>query len=993
MGEAFLNNHPIFKIKVPKKSEMVEVIDSDDEDERTEPRFVPTSQKIVWNEKVELEVENILNGLCETIDFKKQLQFGHDDIQTRSTLLALEQAQFDSSLKKLEQMSNRMYNDLYSINMQKIEHRPSIEITHNFDPPKQPSTSLKEHLTSKSQPLQAKIASNSRVPDPPIPSNRPLNPVVTNFQLSTSTSPAASKPPIVNQPSKIKCVMMPQKIAPKPSTPNEQLHYAVRSGAEGRMQNWVVCQILETLIKDNEKVYRVQFYDNLPNSFAIVKGKDISVNFSNPKLKIGARVIAQFSKPHPKNKDAPKKFIPGVIGEKLSKHNNQRYLVFCDYGQVLYASPHSVREIMKCSENVWEDVHENLRQFIFGYLQSQTIRQRALLNVRRAQVVKTERNGEWKEATVVDIDCSIVKMHFGADQSYEWLYRGSKRLEPLFHQANRSLNTNARRNDPNISYITIDDDPDQQVAEAELEQKKNTARKSTAPPGPHMRILQLHQEQFQAQQPQAGPSQPGAPIILNDDKIYIDDPIIITKHRHFTPRAGISAKKYVAHRCSPSCLVNQAGTLSIYSPLTKPLLTCWERQIVRHKQARYVQYKAPCGRVLRNMYEIHKYLQMTGSSLNVDNFDLDMEIQVLTAYDVIDKEKCPLYIPDMSNGKEGMKIPIINAFDDRKPPELEYSAARIPMKGVHINTDPAFRACCDCTDDCADKSKCACFQLTIQGMKFAFPNEDLQDDDVSFVWKRLLNPVQTGIYECGSHCPCSSRCLNKVVQQPIQVKMQLYRTKDRGWGLECCHDIPKGTFICIYAGKLYREEDANALCLGLNHGDEYFAELDLIETASALKKGFESGVVYEDSDSDEEEKGSDSDSDYDERKANEEDEDFGGRQKSFGDRGRGILTRSTRGENLKKDNSTEIGNNQSSDSDSDGEMVSIMPKAGDNSETEPKIQRNLRKLYGKNERVYIMDAKECGNVGRYFNVSFYAAINRALSNKFSSIHSIVAIPT
>lgn len=141
-----------------------------------------------------------------------------------------------------------------------------------------------------------------------------------------------------------------------------------------------------------------------------------------------------------------------------------------------------------------------------------------------------------------------------------------------------------------------------------------------------------------------------------------------------------------------------------------------------------------------------------------------------------------------------MKIPVVNAFDNQRPPPLIYSSKRIPTQGVNINTDPAFLSCCDCTDDCFDKTKCQCFRLTIEGAKF---NNTMEQpaEEISYVYKRLLHTVPTGIYECNSNCKCSNRCLNRVVQQPIQVKMQVFRTKNRGWGLETLHDIPKGYFL------------------------------------------------------------------------------------------------------------------------------------------------------------------------------------------------------
>ena len=51
-------------------------------------------------------------------------------------------------------------------------------------------------------------------------------------------------------------------------------------------------------------------------------------------------------------------------------------------------------------------------------------------------------------------------------------------------------------------------------------------------------------------------------------------------------------------------------------------------------------------------------------------------------------------------------------------------------------------------------------------------------------------------------------------------------------------DIPAGGFICIYVGNLYTNEEANKQ--GQDFGDEYFAELDLIEVVESRKDGYES---------------------------------------------------------------------------------------------------------------------------------------------------------
>ena len=92
----------------------------------------------------------------------------------------------------------------------------------------------------------------------------------------------------------------------------------------------------------------------------------------------------------------------------------------------------------------------------------------------------------------------------------------------------------------------------------------------------------------------------------------------------------------------------------------------------------------------------------------------------------------------------------------------------------------------------------------------------------------------TGIYECNRLCSCSSTCPNRLAQFPIRTRLQLFKTKDRGWGIRARDDIPQGTFICTYVGKLYTEEESQEQ--GAAISDEYFAELDLIEMAEKEKK-------------------------------------------------------------------------------------------------------------------------------------------------------------
>lgn len=157
-----------------------------------------------------------------------------------------------------------------------------------------------------------------------------------------------------------------------------------------------------------------------------------------------------------------------------------------------------------------------------------------------------------------------------------------------------------------------------------------------------------------------------------------------------------------------------------------------------------------------------------------------------------------------------------------------------------------FRSCCDCVDDCSDKSKCSCWQLTLRGSKH----------NIGYRYRRLEAKVGTGIYECNPGCKCSSRCLNRVVTSQLELKLELYETKDRGYGIRCQNDIPKGTFISCYFGDLLHGKTADERAMkkvGSIHGDEYFMQLDHIEVAEQYKEDYESDVDFEtDDDSDDE---------------------------------------------------------------------------------------------------------------------------------------------
>ena len=96
--------------------------------------------------------------------------------------------------------------------------------------------------------------------------------------------------------------------------------------------------------------------------------------------------------------------------------------------------------------------------------------------------------------------------------------------------------------------------------------------------------------------------------------------------------------------------------------------------------------------------------------MEIDFYNFDWYVHVFN-YFTPERHFCK--IDDISYGKENTPVSCVNSLDNNYPEYVEYSTERLPQKGVQIPLDEGFLTCCDCTDDCQDKSKCSCWQLTI----------------------------------------------------------------------------------------------------------------------------------------------------------------------------------------------------------------------------------------------------------------------------------------
>lgn len=161
---------------------------------------------------------------------------------------------------------------------------------------------------------------------------------------------------------------------------------------------------------------------------------------------------------------------------------------------------------------------------------------------------------------------------------------------------------------------------------------------------------------------------------------------------------------------------------------------------------------------------------------------------------------------DISNGVESVPISFCNEIDNRKLPQFKYRKTMWP-RAYYLNSfSNMFTDSCDCSEGCIDITKCACLQLTARNAKTC----PLSNNKITtgYKYKRLERQIPTGIYECSLLCKCDRRiCQNRVVQHGPQVRLQVFKTEKKGWGVRCLDDIDRGTFVCIYSGRLLSRSD------------------------------------------------------------------------------------------------------------------------------------------------------------------------------------------
>ncbi|XP_075691151.1 histone-lysine N-methyltransferase EHMT1 isoform X1 [Rhinoderma darwinii] len=166
---------------------------------------------------------------------------------------------------------------------------------------------------------------------------------------------------------------------------------------------------------------------------------------------------------------------------------------------------------------------------------------------------------------------------------------------------------------------------------------------------------------------------------------------------------------------------------------------------------------------------------------------------------------------DISRGYENVPIPCINGEDfEPCPINYKYISQNCVTSPLNVDRNITHLQYCVCIDDCSS-SNCMCSQLS---MRCWYDKSGRLLPEFNMVEPPL-------VFECNHACSCWRNCRNRVVQNGLKSRLQLFRTKNMGWGVRSLQEIPMGTFVCEYVGEYISDTEAD-----VREDDTYLFDLD-----------------------------------------------------------------------------------------------------------------------------------------------------------------------
>ncbi|CAK8564864.1 unnamed protein product [Lathyrus sativus] len=188
-----------------------------------------------------------------------------------------------------------------------------------------------------------------------------------------------------------------------------------------------------------------------------------------------------------------------------------------------------------------------------------------------------------------------------------------------------------------------------------------------------------------------------------------------------------------------------------------------------------------------------------------------------------------LILPDLSSGAESIPVSLVNEVDNVKSPAFftYFHSLRHP-KSFSL-TQPSHGCSCSAKKTCFPGDlNCSCIQRN--------------EGDFPYIIQGVLVSRKPLIHECGPTCKCFPNCKNRVSQTGIKHQMEVFKTKDKGWGLRSWDPIRAGAFICEYAGEVIDKARLSQL---IKEGDTDEYVFDTTRVYESFKWNYEPELLDE----------------------------------------------------------------------------------------------------------------------------------------------------
>ncbi|KAI3507482.1 hypothetical protein L1887_22468 [Cichorium endivia] len=159
-------------------------------------------------------------------------------------------------------------------------------------------------------------------------------------------------------------------------------------------------------------------------------------------------------------------------------------------------------------------------------------------------------------------------------------------------------------------------------------------------------------------------------------------------------------------------------------------------------------------------------------------------------------------LPDLTSGAEKLPVCLVNDIDNEKGPAYFTYTRSLKYKNPFPSITSSNSNCSCLGGGCQPGNNCACVQKN--------------GGYIPYTPLGVLLTHNTLIHECGSSCRCPNTCRNRISQSGLKIRLEVFKTRDKGWGLRSWDPIRSGAFICEYAGVVI---DDNGI--GIDSDDNY----------------------------------------------------------------------------------------------------------------------------------------------------------------------------